>query len=62
MADLDKILGAAPGLSRRELGSPTGGLNNKIEGIIRCIITQSSVKNSQTDKKFFPDGGGGGGG
>ena len=33
------------------LGSPTGGLNNRIEGIFLCNVTQFSVKNSPTDTK-----------
>ena len=39
------------------LGSLTEGLNNRIEGIFLCIITQFSVKNSPTDRKYFPDEG-----
>ena len=50
----------ALGLARRGgggLGSPTLGLNNRIEGIFLCIIAQFSVKYSPTDTKFIPDGG-----
>ena len=39
------------------LGSPTGGLNNRIEGIFLCIMAQFPVKSSPTETKFFPDGG-----
>ena len=37
------------------LGSPTGGLDNRTEGIFLCTITKFSVKNSLTDTKYFPD-------
>ena len=42
------------------LGSPTMGLNKRIEVTFLCIRTQFSVENSPTDTKFFPVGRGGG--